>query len=325
MFGLKDLLLTAKPVANENATLLVSPTETHCAPGYWTAVSAWGRKQGLKLSNFPLTNNQKGYAQAICFEAALGEEDHYPFGRPNSGQTYAPLVILSDVDATDSATTAINGVIRQQFSHLNAGDFVADLCDVVGDLHDNVWSHGESTGISMAQRWKKPYSEDIQLVEFALADCGIGFLRELKRTGIAEKEHITNHQEAIAWCVQKGHSSKKSSENTWAQRLPSDMMGNPMGQDATIISSENHHLGLGLYKLMDLVRRYEGSLWLASGNSLLEIRSNGSETFHVLPTFWQGVAITCRFSTDALRSKKELSPEVDELERLLSDLMRGSQ
>lgn len=76
---------------------------------------------------------------------------------------------------------------------------------------------------------------------------------------------------------------------------------------------------------MDLVRRYKGSLWLASGNSLLEIRSDGSETFHVLPIFWQGVAITCRFSTDALRSKKELSPEVDELERLLSDLMRGSQ
>lgn len=103
------------------------------------------------------------------------------------------------------------------------------------------------------------------------------------------------------------------------------MMGNPMGEDATIISSENHHLGLGLYKLMELVRRYNGSLWLASGNSLLEVRSNGQESYLELPMPWQGVAIGCRFHTDALRSNVQPSPEVDELERVLNELMRGGQ
>jgi hypothetical protein len=210
-------------------------------------------------------------------------------------------VLLETAEATNQANGVINECIRNIFPEGELSTFVRDLCSVVGDLHDNVWSHGESTGFSMAQRWKKPGHDGESLFEFALADCGIGFLRELQRVGL----RIETHRDAIDWCIVKGHSSKTlRKEDPFSQRLPPDAMGNPMGPIARIVASENHHLGLGLWKLAELVRTYSGQMWLASGNDILYMQSNVRTAHRATRVNWGGVALACRFDTKLIRGRQ---------------------
>ncbi|WP_155987713.1 hypothetical protein [Thioalkalivibrio sp. ALE28] len=168
--------------------------------------------------------------------------------------------MLDNREAVDRATGQINGCIRniapwdEQF-----GQFTRDLFSVVGDLHDNVWAHGMSLGVSMAQRWKVPHKQDSYL-EFALADGGIGFFQEMHRVGLAP----ANHEQAIDWCIQEGHSTKlvNESEDPLVQTLPEDVSGNPMQGLARHTNYGNHHQGLGLPKLVRLASDFCGELTL---------------------------------------------------------------
>jgi len=326
MYGLPELVQRFVRLTPEGLDGFFNPVpENYCGPGYWVAIAARGRARSVKIDDLQLTAPKLGYARAISLEAALGTADTYPYERSNQGSSYSPLVVLSDVDETDRANSCINSCIRALFPAAELKPFVMALCDVVGDMHDNVWSHGDSTGISMAQRWNKPQSRGHeQHLEFALADCGYGFLNELKRSGIASKQGIAGHVDAIRWCIQKGHSSKKREDDGWTQRLPQDVMGNPMGATARVRDKENNHLGLGLYKLTELVRAFSGELWLVSGDAMFHLQPS-SETFTKIPCPWQGVALACRFSTDAvLRQAKRLESTPDELDRLLGAVLGGN-
>lgn len=165
----------------------------------------------------------------------------------------------------------------------------------------------------MAQKWNDGVGFNF---EFAIADCGLGFLRELQRVG----KDIQNHQSAIEWCIQKGNSTKKKIIDNWAQRLPSDVMGNPIGKDAHVVESDNHHMGLGLAKLIDAVRNFNGMCWVASGNAMLFISPDGKFTYSTLPIQWQGVAIACRFDSSRITVKNGQYAE-DEFETILSELL----
>jgi hypothetical protein len=62
---------------------------------------------------------------------------------------------------------------------------------------------------------------------------------------------------------------KTKVRDEFTQVLPPDMIGNRMGGFAVIREKDNHHMGLGLAKLMELVDRHRERLWLATGDSLL--------------------------------------------------------
>ena len=272
------------------------------------------REHGFRLKF--CSSNTKGYASAIGLEYALDGNDSYPFERKNSGRKYSELVHLERSDDTDKATGTINNCIRELFSDQGLSDFVGDLCDVVGDLHDNVWSHGMSTGFSMAQIWAK-YNGNGHCFEFALADCGLGFRRELKRVGL----DIGRDADAIEWCIQKGNSSKKiKPQDEWGQRLPADISGNPMPGIGQVVVSDSHHMGLGLAKLLELVSNYKGCLWLASGMDMLGIGSDGSKTYNNNKQEWQGVVLACRFDTE--KAKNYVAKKDDEVTASLIDLLR---
>ena len=269
-------------------------------PGYWTALAAYCREKNISFEQLDISDNRKSYAVAIALEKALGQTDNYPYERKNSGANYRELVLLNSVDDTDKATSTINNCIRHLFSTIELTSFVQELCDVVGDLHDNVWSHGKSTGFSMAQKWPD-YDTKQDCFEFALADCGLGFLRELKRVGL----DIQNDKSAIEWCIIKGNSSKikKQNKNTeWSQRLPIDATGNPMPDVGQIIESENQHQGFGLAKLLNLVNTYQGQLWLASVENTLVVEPNGNKFFKTNILKWQGVALACRFNIETVKN-----------------------
>jgi hypothetical protein len=197
---------------------------------------------------FP-SGNVRDYATAIGLNAALDGEDRYTFERKNEGTNYSGLVLLATPEETDRATSQINGCIRALFPEPENLHFVRTLCEVVGDLHDNVWSHGKATGFSMAQKWRNPHARDAYHLEFALADCGYGFRRELLRVGLTAE--AASDRSAIEWCLVKGHSSKNlKCVDEWAQTLPPDIMGNPIPGVGKARESDNHHQGLGLAKLV---------------------------------------------------------------------------
>jgi len=271
-------------------------------PGYWAALAACCRSKQIEFGKLHFYSEQtKGYASAIALESALNGMDSYQYERKKSGENYSPLVLLNSADGTDKATSTINSCIRYLFDSQDISDFVKDLCDVVGDLHDNVWSHGKSTGFSMAQKWKNSNTNG-ECFEFALADCGLGFLRELQRVGLL----VQSDEESINWCIEKGNSSKTLKViDEWSQRLPQDIAGNPIPGIGQAVMSENHHMGLGLAKLVELINNYKGLLWLASGEKTLVINDKGNKSFKNNVQKWQGVALACRFDIEKVKQYKK--------------------
>jgi hypothetical protein len=286
------------------------------SPGYWTGFVARARDRNLSLQDLNIRNlDRLNYAKAIAIERALKQVDTYPYTRKRAGENYSPLVLLESRDQTDAATSEINQCIRGLFGEPEFAEFVSSICELVGDLLDNVWAHGKATGFSMAQKWRDP--TDGFLFEFAVADCGMGFLRELKRVGMP----INNDREAIEWCIQAGNSTKKRKADEWEQRLPADVMGNPMGAFGRVVESDNHHMGLGLAKLITAVEQFNGWCWLASGSAMLCISPNGQRSYVNLTIPWQGVALACRFDSKRV-SAAPAQHTHDEFEDILSQLMK---
>jgi hypothetical protein len=84
--------------------------------------------------------------------------------------------------------------------------------------------------------------------------------------------------------------------------------------------NENHHMGLGLAKLIKLINNYQGQLWLASGESRLFINENGQKSFNKNVQYWQGVALACRFNTERAKNYKNYSD--DEAIASINELLR---
>lgn len=322
MYGLHDLLMRRITLSESGRdSFFDPPRESHCSPGYWVSVAARARDRNLSVADLNIPADRSGYAKAIGIETALNQRDRYPFGRRHQGQTYSPLVVIADRSDVDKAVADVSGCVRAQFPEQDLCGFVGDLCSVIGDLHDNVWSHAESTGISVAQRWAQPgTNREHHIVEFAVADCGRGLFRELQRSGVSRRHSIASDEQAIDWCIQKGHSSKIREDDGWSQQLPEDAMGNPIGPNARAFSTGNHHMGLGLYKLTSLVERYAGRLWIASGDTLLSVDGSGTKTYIQVPCHWQGVTLACRFYTGRVR-QRVADQKADELSLSLLELM----
>lgn len=316
MDGLYELLTRQINVSDTGRDAFFDIHNNHYSPGFWTGLVARARARHLTLQDINIQNvDRLNYAKALGIERALNQEDTYPYNRKGAGKAYSPLVLLESREETDCATGEINQCIRGLFGEPQYGEFVSSMCELVGDLLDNVWAHGKSTGFSMAQKWRDPH--DGFLFEFAVADCGYGFLRELQRVGMT----IEDDRAAIEWCIQPGNSTKKRSVDEWAQRLPEDVMGNPMGSFGHIVESDNHHMGLGLAKLITAVEQFHGWCWLASGEAMLCISPDGQRIYTNLPIPWQGVALACRFDSKRVTCTPAQHTE-DEFEDILAQLIK---
>lgn len=317
--ALEDLPRLYKEVDGQPALIL---PKGYYTPGFIAALAAFLCRLQVRAENFlcEMPYNQ-GYLSAVGLSRALWGRDDYPHERKNSGTNYAPLTALSSQEEVDGATAQINGCLRAIATQSGGGyeqsPAFKELLHVVGELHDNVWSHGLNTGFSTAQRRQCPDSKEY-MIEFSLADCGLGFLAELKGSRV---QGVATHQEAISWCIQEGNSSKRGvMEDEWAQSVPADFIGeSPFGSmPVARRSNGNHHQGLGLAKLVDLAKSYSGELHLASGNSALHMR-DGMISYRPLTYEWKGVAISLAIRESSLRSaaRTDELEDVDELMRLL--------
>ena len=291
----------------------------HFSPGYLCALAAYINLNKIKENDFDTHPNTMGYLRTLGFHKVLWSIDD-SINRTNAGKSYSPLIPLIHPSEVDTANTTINSCIRNLVGQQRS-EGIADLCKVVGELHDNVWSHGKSTGFSMAQRTKVPLTNgQDHFLEFALADSGLGFLEELNRARI----EINNHEEAIQWCMQEGNSSKlkDSDANDWVQRLPEDHLGiDPMGCGEQI--PENNHQGLGLAHLIKLIKKYKGELLLCTGDTLFHINSEGIENINKINNEWKGVTISCRFKESELLKDTNNNILVDTQRQYIIDKLRG--
>ncbi len=165
----------------DSNSLILPKHHTHYSPGYFALLAAFAKEKVIPEGNIIFSSDSiQEYAEAIGFSKAVWGHDVYPRQRVNDGKNYSPLVHLNEEGATDRASETINNCIRHFFKQGVHDAFVNELCDVVGDLHSNVWAHGKKSGFSMAQKIRDIYSKGEYCLEFALADHGMGFLRELK-------------------------------------------------------------------------------------------------------------------------------------------------
>jgi len=288
-------------------------------PGFYVAMAAT-----IKRLNFPrecvVSPNDGGeflgYSSAIALSKALWGVDDYQHRRQNLGSNYSALIHIDNEEAVNSASECITSCIKRLAGAKGNAQGIQNLTNVVGELHDNVWSHGLSSGFSMAQKWKKAKSED-HFFEFAVADTGMGFLDELRRADI---QGIADEKDAIEWCITKGNTTKKPADD-WAQSVPRDIVGgSPFGGAIRTKHKENNHQGLGLAKLVDLVLHYKGDLCLASGSFLLKLNNKGVKTWRQLPSPWKGVAISCRFLESHLVADDTKAEKRQEIQELMSQL-----
>lgn len=275
-------------------------------PGFIVALTAFLYVHKVEERHFDSDPDVASYLRTMAFSKALWKiEDS--INRVNLGRNYSVITPLHSAEIVDDATSSINSCIRGMSNGV-VSKGMSDLFHVVGELHDNVWSHGLSSGFSMAQRQKVPNTGgDDYYFEFALADSGLGFLNEMKNS----KMDVKTHKEAIQWCVQKGNSTKHGDNiDEWAQSVPADLIGaNPLGTSKNVRFDGNHHQGLGLAHLVALVKKYRGKLLLVTGDICFNVDSNGKEQFLDIQKEWKGVAISCRFKESKL--SEDLSGSVD--------------
>lgn len=279
------------PDAYERADDGLDVPDEFLAPGFWAVLACFARDKSISADYIRFANPKaRGYSAAVGLSAALGGLDDYEFARVNDGRFYSSLEHLAQPESTDQATQRVTQCIRNFFQDAGHDRFVSEMCGVVSELHSNVWDHGRGSGFSMAQRWTKSGQ-----FEFALADCGMGFLAEVRRVG----KPFERDDEAIDWCMQEGASTKKPNPDEWAQRVPDDAIGAPFPPSQRVYASEPNHAGLGLWKLSVLTDIFGGNTWVASGRSCLHLSPRGTRFCDIPP--WKGVAIACKFSEERIR------------------------
>jgi hypothetical protein len=182
VYGLLEAVNTIDGLLDPSTGTINVP-DKYFTPGFWVVLAAYAWRMRIPPDHINFHDKHKDYLSAIGFARAYGQPDDYRFERKNRGLNYSTLAHLDRPETTDDATSAINGCIRNTLGKELPKAFVEMLCDVVGDLHENVWAHGKASGFSLAQKRKasprNPLSRDYCL-EFALADSGIGFLREVQ-------------------------------------------------------------------------------------------------------------------------------------------------
>lgn len=255
----------------------------------WVVMACLSRSRVRNSVRF--SNQQvQDYGSLIGFSEIVSGEQTYFKSRPKLGKTYSNLVELKKDENADYVSGIINSCIKDFFKNSQSDPlFTAELCDVIGELHDNVCSHSCSSSFSQVQ--KKG-----QTLTFAIADTGLGFLKEINRIKEITPK-LENDEDAIQWCIQKGNSTKKiEHRDEFTQKVPSDMMQNPFPKSVSLKTKNNHHLGLGLFKLTELIKKFRGELSLASGQSLLFLSRNGTMSYKKLKENWSGVAICADFT-----------------------------
>jgi hypothetical protein len=226
----------------------------------------------------------RGYAEVSGLVEALSGVD-CPIGQTANrhGRTYSKLTRLKSHDDVNACNAVIADVLYEHLGGPDGASLTPAIVKVIGELHDNVASHARGYGFSAAQVYSQGSG---QRLEFAVTDAGCGMLDNVCRVD----QTVTTHVDAIEWCLVPGHTTAKPLDD-WAQRLPDDYAVNPYPKGTKTYSTDDHHAGLGLNRLTELVRAMGGRVWIWTGNAQFLMRSDGTVDRRTTGPDWSGLAI----------------------------------
>lgn len=274
------------------------------SPSLIAMLAVYMKKHQISEDFLCCINGSLSYLENIgMFEMISGRQ--HSTVRHLQGKSYVPLVEISSPEAVDQAANFFSGCIGSAF-----GCKSYELQDVISEIMDNVWSHAKAFGVAVAQQYGRN-------LEFCIADGGDGFLRVLRKAGL---KNIDSDIDAILWAIQKEHTSAGlESDDGWAQHLPFDCNDSPYGDDIPTRSSQNNHAGLGLFKLLEFIKKSEGTVQILSGNWLYQHESGNKVTQMKYQTSWQGAVVSCSFNLVKLKEITNNSKAEDPLACVLQN------
>ncbi len=266
-----------------------TPTIDFVSPAVSALLSAWALADRDAAARIGFGSACAGYAANIGLTGVLsGNPIPETTNGERCGRSYTPLASLCTHAEVDHCNALINSVLRKQLEQ-HAPDLVKRVSKVIGELHDNIASHACGRGYSAAQT----YESGKPRIEFAIADCGRG----LRRNAREVDPHIGSDSEAIEWAFAYGNTSARPAD-PWAQRgLEGDCDGREDGDD--------HHQGIGLWELAQLVTATGGRVWVATGEASQLL--TGGRWVKLTPVInWPGLAIELEIPLDSDAGKAKI-------------------
>jgi hypothetical protein len=283
------------------------------------AVSLCGACIGKRLpgNQVRFSDSAESYAQNYGLLESLGQSLSAEAGnQPLHGQTYCKIQKILVPDHVDHCNQILSGLLKTQLARCKNQRLVASTYHVIGEIHDNVASHARGCGFSAAQ----VYTGKRKRIQIAVADIGQGIGGSVRSAG-AKYLEWTDRQ-ALEWCLVKGNTVAKLTQPKedllGPQRIDFYSNYNPYPPETAISSDTNHHMGEGLFRLVELIRETRGKTWIWSGHASM-LNDKGS-TIWLDPGFdWKGTIVAIEIPIDAFESSPvaENAVEFEKLARRL--------
>lgn len=181
--------------------------------------------------------------------------------------TYTPIAEILDRSNIEKTRDSLISTIIQNFSHINTfnkNDLKKYLNHIFSELMNNVSDHSQSNigGYAMAQYYPK-----LKKVQFAIADKGCGFLKNIN----SKFSNIDNEYEAIIKALERAVSASSN-----------------------LIYGQNRNAGYGLYTLETIINETKGKMIIISNDTMFKLENGIRRKIH-LKSNWNGVVVAIEF------------------------------
>lgn len=207
--------------------------------------------------SLPKENNVHSYLERINFLNYMPERTRLPARRKNLLPSDVLLELTtiqkqSDVhDVIDYSVTKIGQILQTNLGYTEKD--VVSFCTALSETCQNIVDHSKDKGLVCVQK----YHKETNYVIIAVSDLGIGIKRSLSSR---YDTRLWNHTIALQNALQLGVSR-------FLDR------------------------GKGLYKVMEIVKKYKGKLIIRSGSGRIEI---GNNTHPAIVPYFPGTQIYIR-------------------------------
>jgi len=182
-------------------------------------------------------------------------------------KTFSPVENISNRIDVEKVADHLVSIMLKNFTHIEDRD-IKDLRDYIqymfSEIMNNVADHSHSVvgGYAMAQ-----YYPQLKKIQFAVSDCGVGFLENIK----LKFPHINSEEDAIKKALEKGVTATR----------------------ATMYGSQKN-AGYGLYAMQEILKLTSGRFCIISNDTILKC-DNGSISSVKLLNPWAGTVIAFEF------------------------------
>lgn len=247
-----------------------------------------------------------GFFKSISDRIEIGNEP----GEAKGNENYIPITALNisqlQTDCSpDGRILGIGDAIEIKAKSLakilcrEDEEMVSLMTYLIREMIRNIPEHADTmTAWICGQYWPKK-----QTAEIAIVDEGIGIKNSLRKNH-THSAYIQTDEDAILCAVKPGISQAFIPSR---QNRSTDIWANS---------------GFGLFMVSEICRRLQGSFWIASGEKYLCINSSGEPA--IRDTFFSGTAIRMTFSTQNLKSSKDIIQEIAGLGMLQAQTIRNA-